>query len=201
MKILDRSMLFITTAMLTVGGCASTPTPPPDTAQASVTTREGVPGGIAVEVATSSATVTAVDHANREVTLLQNDGSKLTIVCGPEVRNFDQIKDGDRVTASLSTKLEVFVREGDGTSHEGAASSVVVAAKGAKPGVVSTTTAQVTGRIVDLDTDRHLATLQYADGTKETFPVRPDVDMTKSKVGDEVVMRSTEISSVVVEKN
>jgi hypothetical protein len=202
MKILEGSMLFLTTAMLTVGACASTPPPAPlpaDSAQASVSTTHGVPGGMSVEVATAESTVTAIDHSKREVTLLQADGSKVAILCGPEVRNFDQIKVGDRVKAKVESRLEVFVRAGDGTNHEGLTASSATAAKGAKPGIVSTTTAQVTGRIVKLDTVARTATLQYADGSRETFPVRADVDMSSANIGDEVVMRATEIRSIVVE--
>ena len=44
------------------------------------------------------------------------------------------------------------------------------------------------------------ATLLFPDGTSHTFKVRPDVDMTKQSVGDEVVIRTTEAVAISVEK-
>ncbi len=44
------------------------------------------------------------------------------------------------------------------------------------------------------------ATLQFPDGKAKNFVVRPDVDLTKVKLGEEVVIRATEALAVVVEK-
>ncbi len=44
------------------------------------------------------------------------------------------------------------------------------------------------------------ATLQFPDGKAKTFVVRPDVDLTKANLGEEVVIRATEALAVVVEK-
>jgi hypothetical protein len=205
MKSIRCSVLFVT-AMLTFGNCASSPpppppAPPPPTSASSITTQHGVAGGMAVDVATTTATVIAIDQSTRTLTLLQSDGSKVALVCGPEVKNFPQIHVGDHVKASLSTELAVFVRKGGqrGALQDAAYSSVVVAPLGAKPGIVNTTTAQVTGRIIKLDYRARRATLQFSDGRTETYAVRPDVDMSKATLGDEVVMRSTEVTSLVVE--
>ncbi|MBC8039321.1 MAG: hypothetical protein H7Y06_02145, partial [Opitutaceae bacterium] len=70
----------------------------------------GVAGGFKVNTHQETATVTAVDKAARKVTLLKEDGTKSVITCGPEVVNFAQIEKGDRIVATLTERLVVFVR-------------------------------------------------------------------------------------------
>src|SRR5689334_10819583 len=60
---------------------------------------EAKPAVVIANISTLNATVTAVDKADRVVTLRGDDGREQTIKCGPEVRNFDQIEVGDRVAA------------------------------------------------------------------------------------------------------
>lgn len=55
--------------------------------------------------------------------------------------------------------------------------------------VVDTT--QVTAKLTGIDTLRHIATLRYPDGSVHHYAVRPDVDLKKRKLGEEVVIRST----------
>jgi hypothetical protein len=45
------------------------------------------------------ATVQTVDELTREILLRADDGRLLSVVAGPEVRNFDQIEPGDTVVA------------------------------------------------------------------------------------------------------
>lgn len=55
------------------------------------------PGGVKVEMEEGNATVDSVDYENRTGTLKLPDGTMLTFKAGPEVRNFDQVKVGDKV--------------------------------------------------------------------------------------------------------
>jgi hypothetical protein len=198
MKVLDRSRLLVTATALVVGGCATEPPPPPGAFQASVY-QEGVPGGLAIDVATTSAIVTDIDQAKRELTLLQSDGSKVSFVAGPEVKNFDQIKVGDHVKAEVSNQLDLSLQRGASARPDGTSSGAAVAARGDKPGIVTTTTTQLSGKIVNMDKTARTVTLEFADGKMARFPVRSDVDMSKAKFGDHVVMRNTTIHSIVVE--
>jgi hypothetical protein len=59
---------------------------------------------------------------------------------------------------------------------------------------------QVTAKVTAIDLKHHKATLQLPDGTSKTFAVRPDVDLTQRKVGEEVVIRFTEALAISVEK-
>ena len=54
-------------------------------------------GVVKVEAEEGTATVDSVDYENRTGTLKLPDGTMLTFKAGPEVRNFDQVKAGDKV--------------------------------------------------------------------------------------------------------
>ena len=61
-------------------------------------------------------------------------------------------------------------------------------------------TVEVTGKVEAIDLAHRKATLRFPDGTTTTFKVRKDVDMTKGRIGDEVVFRTTEALAISVEK-
>jgi len=160
----------------------------------------GVPGGIIVDTYKETATVTGIDKATRKVTLVTKDGTKSTVKCGPEVANFAQIEVGDQVKATVTEQLVVFVRRPGEPSGDGAAGVVALAPIGAKPGGVIANTEEITAKVKAIDLKHRKATLLFPDGTSHTFTVRPDVDMTKHAVGDEVVFSTTEAVAISVEK-
>ncbi|MGO8926720.1 MAG: hypothetical protein ACLQU3_07520 [Limisphaerales bacterium] len=160
----------------------------------------GVPGGVRVETYKETATVTGIDTATRKVTLVTKDGTKTTVKCGPEVANSAQIEVGDQVKATVTEQLVIFVRQPGEPAADGAASAVALAPIGAKPGGVMANTEEITAKVKAINIKKRKATLLFPDGTSKTFKVRPDVDMTKHSVGDEVVIRTTEALAISVEK-
>ena len=160
----------------------------------------GVPGGVAVQTYELTATVAAIDPAARKVTLVNAEGIKQTVKVGPEAINFDQIRLGDRLKVTVTEQLLVYVAGEGETSSDGGAQVVALAPKGAKPGGVLAETTQVTARVTAIDIEHRKATLQFEDGTTRTVAVRPDVDLSKRKVGDKVVIRVTEALVLTVEK-
>ena len=197
MKVLEHSMLLVATTVLVASGCAAEPPPPPSNYQAS-SVQQGTPGGTAVDSTTITAIVDSIDRDKRELTLLLSDGSKQLYPLGPEVKNFDQIKVGDHVKAEVRNTLELSLEKAGGTSTESVSGSYVTAAPGEKPGVVATVSTQVTGKIVNMDKTARTVTLEFPNGTMAKYPVRSDVDMSKANFGDQVVMRNTELRSIVV---
>jgi hypothetical protein len=83
---------------------------------------------------------------------------------------------------------------------QGDAGLVALAPQGAKPGGLMANTVQITAKVKAIDLKAHKATLEFPDGSSKTFAVRKDVDLTKGKVGDEVVIRATEALAVSVSK-
>ena len=160
----------------------------------------GEPGGVIVDTYKETATVTGIDKVTRKVTLVTKDGTKSTVKCGPEVANFAQIEVGDQVKAAVTEQLVVFVRRPGEPSGDGAAGVAALAPIGAKPGGIIANTEEITAKVKAIDLKHRKATLLFPDGTSHTFTVRPDVDMTKHAVGDEVVFNTTEAVAISVEK-
>ena len=184
-------------AALTFTSCSSTPKGETTT---TATYQQGVPGGVVVDTFKSTATVTAIDTANRKVTLADADGKKTTYKAGPEVINFDQIQVGDRLKITAARELLVYLGGQGAPTGASAAELVALAPKGAKPGGFMANTVQLTAQVKAIDVKKHKATLQFPDGSTKTYPVRPDVDLTQRKVGEEVVLRTTEALAILVEK-
>ncbi len=161
---------------------------------------DGVPGGVIVQTRQLTATVAAMDRANRKLTLVDADGIKQTVKAGPAVVNYDQIQVGDQLKVRVTEELVVqMAKPGDTTDDRGQA-AVVLAPKGAKPGGLAAGTVQVTATVTAIDPAKRTATLRFEDGSTKTFPVRSDVDLRKRKTGEKVVFRVTEMIALSVEK-
>ena len=191
---------LISAALCILAACATTEPPPPGTQTGTAAVTEGVPGGIFVNTKEVSAKVTAIDTANRKVTLLWPNGDKDTIKVGPEAVNFDQIKVGDMVNVIVTEELVVYLDEEGATAPDGAAAMVALAPKGERPAGLVAETAQVTATVIAIDATKRTATLRFEDGTTKTFPVRDDIDLSKRKVGEKVVFLVTEMIAISVKK-
>lgn len=194
-----RAIALTTLSIAAVAGCTSDKAPPPPTATRTVDAQPGVAGGTIVDTIRVSATVAAKDTVNRRITLLGSDGKKTTFKAGPEIVNFPQIKVGDRVNATLTQQLVVFVRPQGSAPGASGATAVAVAPKGAKPGIMMADTVEVNATLQSMDMVVRTATLRFDDGSTKMVKVRPDVDMTSYKPGDTVVIRMTEALGILVE--
>jgi hypothetical protein len=159
----------------------------------------GVPGGIDVETITLTAKVVSVFNTSREVVLDFADGTRERVQCGPQVVNLDQIQAGDQVKATITQQVAVAMGS-EFDPPDTSTALVALAPRGAQPGAVMASTKQVTVTVTDIDRDRHVATLQYPDGRTRTIAVRPDIDLSKRSVGEKVVIRTTNIIAIRVEK-
>lgn len=188
--------------ILVLASCSSTSSSSqlPADAAGAIAYQEGVPGGVIVNTVNVSAKVTAIDQAKRKVTLQGSDGKKLTIKVPPEAINFDQIRVGDHVNATVTEELVVYLNEQGATSSSGSAALVQLAPKGAKPGGLVAETTQVTAKVTAIDQKKRTATLRFEDGSTKTLPVRSDVDLSKRKVGEQVVFQVTEMVAIRVVK-
>jgi hypothetical protein len=185
-------------ALLMLTSCSTEPKPAVVTASV-VSYQPGVPGGVRVETHKLTARVTAIDAATRKVTLETADGNKTVVKCGSNVVNFDQIRLNDRLTVVVTEEIVAYLANAR-TPADGGATAVVLAPRGAKPGGVIADTVQVTARIAALDHRNHKATLQFPDGRSRTVAVRSDVDLRQRQVGEEVIIRVTEVMAIQVTK-
>ena len=185
---------------LALTSCSSTPksgsTVEPS---ASATGPEIVRGAIEVNALTETATVQSVNAADRSVVLKHSDGSTTTYECGSDVRNFDQIKVGDQVTATLAESVAIGLIKGGVPPAAGTASAIVRAPLGAKPGGRIVDTAGFTAKVLDVDYPGRVVTLQAVDGQKMTVKVGPDVNLGNVNPGDDVGVKITRAFAISVQ--
>jgi hypothetical protein len=186
-------------AMLTLTSCSSDK-PAQGQGATVVATQPGVPGGVMINTYQVTATVKAINTEERKVTLVDADGKDAVVKCGPEVVNFPQIQVGDQVKVTETEQLVVAMGTDASSQDNGAATAVALAPVGAKPGAMMAQTVQITATVAAIDLEHHRATLEFPDGSKKTFPVRPDVDLTQRAVGQQVVIRATESVAISVQK-
>lgn len=191
---------FMLNACSTTSSTETVSPPPAPEGSSTAAIEEGVPGGVFVNTVEVSAKVTAIDADNRKVTLLGPDGEEETVKVGPEAVNFDQVRVGDMVKVMLTEELVVFLDEAGAAAPDGAAAMVSLAPKGTQPGGIVAEAVQVTGTITEIDQANRTATLQFENGSTETFPVRDDIDLSQREVGEKVVFQVTEMIAITVEK-
>src|SRR5215510_9413038 len=84
-------------------------------------------GAIVVDTVQATATVTAVDAAKRIVSVVNEAGVTNTYKLGKQVRNFDQIKVGDKVKATLVESVAVVIGKTGAPPQAGAGQVVALA--------------------------------------------------------------------------
>lgn len=145
--------------------------------------------------------VDAIDYAGRTVTLKTDSGS-VTLQVGPEAKNFDKVKVGDKVTADYYKAMAVYVRRVDEPSSINESTAVKYAAPGAQPGGVIVATKEITARVDSVDLKTRMATLTGPGGRSVTIKVDDAVqNLDRIKAGDQVVMRYAEAFALSVNKN
>ncbi len=159
----------------------------------------GEAGGVVEQVFTVGAKVSAIDRLSRRITLTGDDGSKGAFTAPAEMRNFDQLKVGDRVNATIAERLVIFVRSSGEDPSLTHASALATAPRGAKPGALAAEAYELIATVKSIDPATRQATLAFVDGSTETVTARQDVDLSKYKPGDSVVIRVTAVLKVVAE--
>ena len=191
------ALALVPAALLLTTACTPTRTGGTTTP---ATAQSAEPGAIVVETTGMTATVAAIDKLNRRITLVAPDGRRATYKVSKDAINFDQIRVGDRVIATVTEELAVFLRKAGTPPSVGEGAEVALAPKGAKPGVVMAETAEVTARVVAVDAMSRRVTLQFVDGTTKTVRVNPDINLANVAPGDAVTVRITEALAILVEK-
>ena len=155
----------------------------------------------AVEEAT--ATVVAVDPATRVIQLKGEDGRTGAYTAGPEVKNFAQIRTGDKVVVSYYRGIAAQVLPpGAAASKEVNQLDLGVSAQpGAKPGAGVGSAVRGTVVVQKVDTKANSLTFLKPDGTSRTIPIESDEGrafIKKLKKGDKVDVVYAEALAVEV---
>jgi len=143
--------------------------------------------------------VIKIDSATRTVTLKNNDG-ETSIIAGPEVKNFAEIKVGDRfdVVYELAIAIELVKVKNPGTTSEQVTTSTTTAPQGDKPGIVTTNTVTAVANVEAIDTSKNTVSLKGPQGNVFKVKVQnPDL-MKDIAVNDQVKVVYTEAIAAVV---
>ena len=168
--------------------------------QAAETQSQDRPGGLEGELVVITATVKAIDKKSRVVTLQSTDGKVAKIKCGPEVRNFDQIRVGDEVKTSLLETVELFVT-GNAEPAAERVTEVGRAPLGSKPGFAAVDAVEVKASVIAIDYQTRKVTLKGPEGKIVKVTAGPEVKrLNEVKEGDSVVARLTRAVSIEVSK-
>jgi hypothetical protein len=159
------------------------------------------PGVVAVDVVEFTSSVEAVDYQKRTVVLKGPDDKLRTFIASKDVRNLAQVKPGDLVKVELVEEVALFVRKASDPPEDTETSSVGVAPKGKKPGIILVDTAQVTAHVDAVDYQKRTITLKGAQGNVTTYKVGDAVKrLNDVRTGDQVVLRVTDALAILVEK-
>ncbi len=112
-----------------------------------------------------SGIVTKIDPKNRVVTFKSKEG-ELDIVAGPEVKNFAQIKVGDRldVQYALAVAIELVKTKSNDVRGREVMSDTKTAPTGNKPGMVKTNIIKTTASVVAIDQKKQIVSLKGPKG-------------------------------------
>ena len=150
-----------------------------------------------------TATVASVDPRQRTIVLVTPSGERTDFEVGPDVKNFSQIKPGDRVMLNYYVGIAFQLRP-PGTSAQGAMTTEQVqsAPEGARPASALTRTYSTTVKVESVDPASNHITLKRADGTVLTVAVQdPEAQqrVRKLKPGDAIGVTYTEQLAVSVQ--
>jgi hypothetical protein len=156
---------------LAATSCQSTPTAEAEPAPPPARTFPG-PVTAASTGITLQGQITALDKPTRAVTVAGNDGSSLTVKAGPEVRNFDQLKVGDRVLLDYRAAVALDLQPA-GSDQVGitSAQANTVPIRGATPGGAMTNTITLVTEVAAVDPVANTIALRGPSGNTQLIAV------------------------------
>jgi len=165
-------------------------------------------GGVLVEsapgVARAAATVevagtiTGLDAETRLVTLKGDGGKDVTVTAGPEVKNFDQLHIGDRVTLQVFKSLTLELKKGSTAVVSRTEDAAKVSGEaGQPPGGALGRQVTVMAEVIGMDAESQVVTLKGPNRSID-LEVRDPEQFKLIAVGDRVEATYTEAVAVSV---
>lgn len=150
----------------------------------------------AVEV---EAEVVSVNKKTREIKLKAADGEVTSMIAGDEVRNFEQIKKGDRLKVRYFESLMLELKQG-GTAPVAVSESTDVerSRTGEKPGGMVSSKVTARGTVTSIDKKNQSVTVKGPQKTVVLHVAKKDL-FDKIKKGDQIEATYSEALAVSVE--
>lgn len=151
------------------------------------------------EMKVESGTVEAIEAQSRTVTLKKADGTFVTVVAGPEVKRFEELKVGDKITARFYENLVLRMKQPGEADVDSAAKATTPAVKDL-PGATKAKQRTITATITNIDMKTPSITFTGPSGWKYTSRVLDKEALAKVKVGDKVDLTWTEAVLVSLDR-
>ena len=149
---------------------------------------------------TSKATIEAIDHDARLVTLKGKDDTYETLYVGPQIKRFDELQVGQTVTFKYTEAVVYELRRaGEPAPASSSSGEKVESHATAKPSgtITNRETATVTVKAADAKTGA--LTIQTEDGHQMSMLVKDKNKLKNVHPGDKIVITYTDALAVSVE--
>jgi len=157
------------------------------------------PSFIITEASVSVEKVEDVNYKARTVTLKDDEGKVRTVKVSDQVRNFNQVKQGDLVTIEVNQTVSVEVQPGPGDTMNIAAESQSSAAPGAKPSSTRIIEGKLKTRVEAIDYEARTVTFKNRKGVLTTYKVGEQAKhFNKIRRNDMLVIEYTQTVAVSV---
>ncbi len=148
---------------------------------------------------TETFTIVAIDHTNRIVSLKDKDGMVDSVLAGPEVKRFDALKVGDKVTVTYQESVVYEIHKPGTTPAPAGGQAGIVRTPGEKPGGTISRQLTATVTVTAIDMNVPSVTIKMEDGTVSSFKVEDKKNLEGVKVGDRVQITYTQALAISVE--
>lgn len=150
------------------------------------------------EAEVMTATVEAISHSTREVTLKEPDGTYTVVTAPPEMKRFSELKVGDKITVryyeNIVVRLKAPGEKDVDSSTEGATRGA-----GARPGATVAEQRTITATITELDPKVPSITFTGPNNWSYSSRVEDKKVLSKIKVGDKVDITWTTAALVSID--
>jgi Cu/Ag efflux protein CusF len=147
-----------------------------------------------------TATVEAIDLANRVVTLKGPKGNVFDLKVGEQAKNLPQVKVGDTVVAQYYESVVVQLAKPGAPGGTTASQAMEQAKPGEMPGKAVASRVTVTATIVDISPKKTYVTLKGPEGKTMDVKVKDPKNLEGVKAGDQIEITYIEALAVSVEK-
>ena len=147
----------------------------------------------------ATATIQAIDKANRLVTLKDESGAEDTMQVGPAMKRFDELKVGDKVKVTYYESLVLQVRKPGEPAKAAGAGAAVTKGTGASPSGTLSVQQTTTVEVLAIDQKLPSITVKTADGRTVTRKVEERKNLEGVKVGDKIDITYTQAALVSVD--
>ena len=162
----------------------------------------GTPGqAAAIRTMKATAKVTAVDVANRTVTLKTKKGQPETFSVGPQVTRLNEVAVGDTVVVDYTEGLMLELQPPGAEAV--APQAVAVSDRNAKeqaPGVAAAAGVKATVTVTAVDMQNRHVVFQGPNGNVYQVAAGPNIHLDKLKVGDKLLATYVQAVAVSLEK-